>query len=641
MERPTFAWPSAPWAIIATLMAIAWCVYAPGLHGGFIYDDSSFIVANSLVHVTTTDLRDWAAAAFSFPGGVRQGRWLGMLSFAANHYSSGLDPYWFKWTNLVIHLVNGLLVFLALRALFDLHRECAGEQGVPPAFSGLMAAAAIAGLWLVLPINLTAVLYASQRLESLSNTFVFLGLWWYLRARLRHWHGVPGTWGLWTSLIACTGAGVLIKESAILLPLYAACTEWVLARGRNAAGDRSRTVHALYASILVVPLVIGLAWLASWIFGPTTYAHSYNTSQRLLTESRVLFDYIGWTLAPSLDALTLYHDDIQASRGLLDPPSTLAACAGIAALLAVALWQRKDRPLFSLGIAWFFCGHLLTATVIPLLLAFEHRNYFPSVGLILAAASVVALEKGLKAPRLRIAMCLAIGVFYALTTWMRANEWSDPVRLVFSEASKRPRSPLAQYDRAATLVRLGTLEGHAVPDDALLALDEHRNLAGAGISFEQALITLSIDGGLTVNPDWYAAILRKLREGPASVQDAKALQNLNECFANKRCGEDPSFLDAAYAAAMSFPHPSPVLLYAHSQFVAFLKGDYARAEMDLREVVALSPYDSAARRALVTILIRRGERAEAIRQVGEIRKINYFGVLDSTIAGIESELGNQ
>jgi hypothetical protein len=628
----------APWAALFALLVIAVAIYAPGLSGGFTYDDMSFVVGNAGIQIHTTDLRDWVAAAFSFPGGLHQGRWLGMLSFAANHGFTGLDPFWFKLTNLAIHLLNGVLVFLALRALFALRRECVGEPVGAASFDGPLAAAAIAGLWLVLPINLTAVLYVSQRLESLSNTFVFLGLWWYLRVRLAHWRGERGAAGLWISLLVCSGIGVLVKESAAMLPLYAACAEFAIARAHNRDGSRSRGITALYLCVLLLPLLLGLAWLASWMFGPTTYSRPFDTWQRLLTESRVLVDYLRWTLAPSLDALTLYHDDIEVSHGLLDPPTTLVSIIGLAGLLAVALWQRTRRPLFTVGILWFFCGHLLTATIIPLLLAFEHRNYFPSLGLLLAGASLFALEGGLQRSRMRVALAALVIGFYAFTTWMRAQEWSDPMRLALSEASKRPGSALAQYDRAMSLIHAGTMDGRPVLKEGLLALDSSRHLPGASIMYEQMLITTLTDMGQPVDPDWWTSLIQKLRTRPPTISDAKSLANLNGCFLDKKCKEDLPLLAQAYAAALSFPRPPAALLFVHAEFAWWLQDDHALAETDTRTAVARSPLDPNARRSLAILLMSIGKLGEARVEVDALKGMNYFGMLDKLIAPIEHAL---
>ncbi len=619
------------WLLVGAFLAVAALIYMPGLAGGFIYDDSSFVVDNAAVHVTTTDRSDWVAAAFSFPGGFHQGRWLGMLSFAANHYFSGLDPFAFKITNLGVHLVNGLLVFLMLRALFALWRECRPDLTEHHRFDGPLAAAVLAGLWLVLPINLTAVLYVSQRLESLSNTFVFLGLAWYLHARLRYWRGQGGSAGLWLSLVVCSGIGVLVKESAAMLPLYAGVVEWIGPRARNRDGRASRQILVLYAVLLLLPLLGGIAWLGTWLSGPGTYARPFDTWERLLTEARVLVDYVRWTLAPSLDQLTLYHDDFAVSHGLLDPPATIAAIAGIGVLVAAAIWQRRRRPLFALGVAWFFCGHLLTATVIPLLLAFEHRNYFPSVGLLLATASLVSLEGPMRRMRVRVVTVAAVFGFYAFTTWMRAEEWSQPLRLASSEASKRPRSPLAQYERAAALMGAGNINGRPVVEDALLALEDHRSLPGAGINYEAALIALNTRMGRPVDTAWWPSLLEKLRSRPPSTMDANSLEYLSVCFVKRECKDGLPLLAAAYSAALAHPGAPALLLSSHAEFAWHLQGNLALAEREFRAAVARSPLDVQARRHLVLLLIAAGKLDAARAEIDAIRHMNHFGLFDRLI----------
>ncbi|HJT96966.1 MAG TPA: tetratricopeptide repeat protein [Rhodanobacteraceae bacterium] len=627
-----------PWLVLVLALGVTALVYIPGLSGGFIYDDLSFIVQNAAVQVGGGDLRDWVLAAFSFPGGNHQGRWLGMLTFAANYYFGELDPFGFKLVNLAIHLLNGCLVFFLLRGVFALRRECANASTVPVRFDGGLAAAAITGLWLVLPINLTVVLYSAQRLESLSTTFVLLGLAWYVRARLAVWREESGPAGLWLSLILCALVGVLVKESAAMLPLYAACIEFAITRGRNRDGTASRAVRALYAALLVVPFFAGLYWLASWITGAETYARSFTTGQRLLSEARVLVDYVQWSLVPSLDSLTLYHDDIAVSRGLFDPPSTALSIAALLALAGVAAWQRTGRPLFALGIAWFFCGHLLTATVIPLLLAFEHRNYFPSLGLLLAVASLLALEGGLRATRIRWALAAAVMAFYATTTWMRAEEWSDPLRLALSEASKRPESPAAQYDRAAAMVSTGTLDGRPLIDDALIVLEDNAKLPGASILFEAALISLNSNMHRPVDPAWWDSLIEKLKKNPPSIGDASSLDHLNECFNDKECTDDPARLADAYAAAMAHPSPSAYLLSAHGQFAWHLEKDPVLAEREFRAAVARAPRDPQARRHLVGLLIATGQLTEARAEVDAIREMNFLGMYDKLIGGLDGSL---
>src|SRR5690606_21589294 len=98
-----------------------------------------------------------------------------------------------------------------------------------------------------------------------------------------------------------------------------------------------------------------------------------------------------WTLFPSLRELSLYHDDYVISRGLLDPPSTALSGLLLAGVAGLAVWLRKRRPLAAIGLGWFFAAHLLTATVFPLELVHEHRNYFASMGLCLVLADLLLL----------------------------------------------------------------------------------------------------------------------------------------------------------------------------------------------------------------------------------------------------------
>src|SRR6185437_12082756 len=176
---------------------------------------------------------------------------------------SGIDPYWMKLTNLVIHLLNGLLVFLLARALLKISPAVSTDQR-----AGVIAALIAAG-WMLLPINLTGVLYVVQRMESMANLFVLLGLLGYIAGRRRmlsemprHAEGLgepyrsgmsPGTRGFLlcvVSIVACTGVGALAKETAVMLPLYAMLIEWLIFGFRRPGGQRDFRLISLCVVVL-------------------------------------------------------------------------------------------------------------------------------------------------------------------------------------------------------------------------------------------------------------------------------------------------------------------------------------------------------------------------------------------------------
>src|SRR3546814_15829611 len=88
--------------------------------------------------------------------------------------------------------------------------------------------------------------------------------------------------------------------------------------------------------------------------------------------------------------MPFYYDWLQPSRGLLQPWTTLPAIGVVLGLLGLAWHLRSRWPLFALGVFLFFASHFIASNVIPLELAFEHRNHFALVGAVLAVGSLLA-----------------------------------------------------------------------------------------------------------------------------------------------------------------------------------------------------------------------------------------------------------
>ncbi len=176
--------------------------------------------------------------------------------------------------------------------------------------------------------------------------------------------------------------GVFTKENAALLPLFylladrvcfpaAPYWRWL---GRPGRGGRL-TRGALWL------LAAGAAGLLAWYVAPGYAVRPFTLTERVLTEGRVLWFYLGLFALPRIDAFGLYHDDIAISTGLLTPWTTLPALLGLAALTWLGFRLLRRAPLVGFGLLWFLTGHLMESTLIPLEIAHEHRNYLPLVGL--------------------------------------------------------------------------------------------------------------------------------------------------------------------------------------------------------------------------------------------------------------------
>lgn len=625
--------PGSPWLLLPLLLLVA-VVYWPGLHGGFVFDDFPNIVDNLPLHVTVrSDWPHWLAAIFSSPSSELQ-RPLAMLSFAVNYALTGLNPYWMKLTNLGIHLLNTWLVFGVVRCVL---RAAEMRETVSDGTHRARQALWITAVWALNPINMLAVLFVVQRMESLSHTFVFAGLWLYLLGRARLHAEGRGWLILLTGLIGGTVLGTLVKESAVLLPLYALVLEWALHGFTGRGSRRDRGLLAMFALLLVLPRLIALSWQLPKVLQPGAYAgRSFSLGQRLLTEGRVLVDYLHWTVLPDLSRLSLYHDDYPVSHALLSPPSTLFALLILATLVVAMLGLRKHRPLMALGLAWFFAAQLLTATVIPLELVFEHRNYFASLGLCLVLADgLLRMPRDPDQQRMGIIAALALLGLYAGLTALRVREWQDPLRFSLNEVARHPQSPRATYDVARNFVILsGYRPDSPYVQPAFAALERAMRVPEATTLPDAAAIIFAARIGAPLRFAWWKDLQDKLRGHPIGPQQTASLGSLVECELQHRCWlPRQHMVDTFLAALERGPNAEVLNIY----------GDYALNLLH-DPTLALRLWEEAAQRApdvvqyqvtLAKMLIANGQVGAAAIHIKQIRRLGRVGQTEELARELE------
>jgi len=641
------------WLTFAAFMAITVMVYAAGVHGGFMFDDFPNIVDNPGVQPADASLPSLVRSALSSPSSEFK-RPLASLSFAANFLVSGTDPLPMKITNVVIHLLNGLLTFLCARLITRIALE---KRGVADSSEGDISAACVAGAWMLLPINLTAVLYVVQRMESMANVFVLLGLFGYLRSR-KAMQATPSNSLLLTAIawIAIPSLlGLLAKETAVMLPLYAFVGDAVLFRFKSGSTDKAtggradRRVLATFGVILWLPMILGLAWLLPSLLSPSGWStRDFTMSTRLLTEARVVLDYLAWTILPSSNALSFYHDDLVISRGWLSPWTTLPSVIGIAAV-ASGTWLARNRwPLVTLGGALYLAAHLLTGTILPLELVYEHRNYFASFGVLLAivpplAQPKVFVESPTRSRLLRMigpAAAMALLVFWAGMTALTSLAWNSPLSLARELASRAPDSPRAQYELGRTYIIVSRYDP-ASPFSTLAyaPLERAMGLPNAGVLPEQALIFFNSRMHRPIEAVWWDSMEQKLRANKVTVQDESALSALAQCDQTHQCQLPIQAMERVYLAALSHPERSPRLVANYGDFAWNQLGDRKLAVRMLKEAVAGKPGEPAYRLTLIRMLVALGSVDDARTQRRQLAAMNVGGALDGDIAALDNLLG--
>jgi hypothetical protein len=295
------------------------------------------------------------------------------------------------------------------------------------------------------PIQITSVLYVVQRMTSLAGTWVLAGAILFILARQRLEEGRRGALAaMYGAVVVCAGIGFLCKQTALLLPAYAAVLELFLFSRTLLSTPQKRALGAFFAIVLVLPLAAGLVALS---LAPEAFLGGYQNRdftlvERLLTEARVLFFYLGLLLAPGLRRFGLYHDDLATSTGLLGPWTTLLAVIAWALILALTLWGARRRAPWAFAAAWFLVGHGMESTLLPLELVYEHRNYVPAVGLWIAVAVYVGVLWE-RAGRLRGLVAAAAGIWLLALVFMsslRADAWRSPAILLDTLAGNHPNS---------------------------------------------------------------------------------------------------------------------------------------------------------------------------------------------------------
>lgn len=628
-------------------------VYFPGLHGPYILDDEENIVLNrdvALTQITSETLYD---AAWSNQSGPLK-RPIAALSFSLNHYFAGNfdNTLPFKLTNVVIHLINGWLIYYLSLLLL---RRPAMAKDVPREYQAFIAGFT-ALLWSLHPIQLTNVLYVVQRMNSLSALFVILGLIVFLHGRksLDQSH----QYGIWIMLGGIGGGtllGIGAKENAVLLPLFSLVIEIIFFDRNSLSVPFRKKLGVFYLITLLVPLIIFLGYIVvhtEFLFD--MYAmRSFSPYERLLTETRVLWFYLGLLFLPGIQQLGLFHDDITVSTGLLDPLITFPAAMGLLAILVFAILKFRQYPVICFAILWFLAGHSLESSIIGLEIAYEHRNYLPSFGIFLAASyflfHIFFRHKNHKSGIILVLLSCSVITVFAFSTWTWANVWKDPMSLALHHVNHHPHSVrsisyatnilILEKNDLAQAIRY-TVDGIRLsPNESGLHLDMQLYLAYLAfeINSELARKKINIPGRSFQIPNLPESVMvknvagkielsyslsgpdminRMLRENVISVHGVVSLEKLAKCITDGilHCQSLLPDVRAWLATAATNPHTTTEYkaiinarasrLYAHTQ-------DYERALEYITAACHLFPDSAYYQLSRAEYLIRLGQPYEA------------------------------
>lgn len=503
--------------LASLLVAVAaGLLFTPGLPGEFVFDDIPNIVNNQAVHLTQLNA-DALGKVLATPQASGPMRALPTLSFAVDYWrGSGPDPMVFKTTNIVIHVLTACALAWLFRSLLLV----AGVRGERASW----LAPALALAWAAHPLQVSSVLYAVQRIQTMGTLFLVLALWAYLRARHAQIQGGSGRKGLlFAALLWIVAMGC--KEDSTLLPAYTLALELTVLRFAAADAGVARGLRRGYLLATLVGAAVYLLLVLPHFWQWDTYpGRDFSTLERLLTQPRVLCMYLWQILAPLPQHMPFYYDWLQPSRGLLQPWTTLPAIAVVLALLGAA-WRLRERwPLFALGVFVFFASHFITSNALDLELAFEHRNNFAIIGTLLAAGSVLAhAGRRLQVrPAVGAAACLVVLVALAGATAFRAHAWRSAASIASAGTEAAPGSGRAWVQLCASQFRAGggAVAGNTRLDEAIETCRKGATMAPRSLNSLTLLMVLKTLRNEATPQDWNR-LQARMRTVPMTRDNAR------------------------------------------------------------------------------------------------------------------------
>lgn len=402
------------WLAAGALVLLALAAYLPALAGDFLWDDDQYVVHNTTLRDGEGLVRIWTE-----PRTLPQFYPLVFTSFWVEYQLCGLAPAGYHLVNVLLHGVNGILLWRLVRRL-----------ELPQPWL-------IAAVFVLHPVHVESVAWISERKNVLSGCF-------YLASALAYGRFAQSGSRGWYALAFVLFVGALLgKTVTATLPAAVLLLLW-RQRGRLSVRD----VAALVPFFLVgIGFGLLTAWLEKTRVGAEGPDWSFTLVERCLIAGRALWFYAAKLAWPA--ELSFIYPRWQIDATQLSPWLYLLTAAAV----PIIAWCGRRRwgrgPLVA---CLYFGGTLFPALgffdVYPMRFSFvaDHFVYLASIGLLtLGVASVAAGVRRLPTRRLGIAMAPAALLVLGMLTFSQAFVYHDLETLWSDTLAKNPDAWIAHH----------------------------------------------------------------------------------------------------------------------------------------------------------------------------------------------------
>ena len=576
--------------LIPTFVGLAgFALYIPSLGHELLvsWDDNRYITENPWILQPTLDSVVRILTQFHFGAYLP----VTMLSYAADSWVWGGRAVGFHATNVWLHAINGVLVYLLVMALTGCRR------------AGVITAI----LFLVHPIQVETVSWVSQR-KTLLSTMFFLAT--FLIHRKSQESSRAGTRLFWyVGEISSFLLAVLSKPIVVGGPIVLFLSDVIHDR-RPVFRSALRVVPHALVSLAGAALIL------------KAHAQVGGIKERLgdgwmdfvLLELRVLFDYVASLAAPfNLDCNYIYT-----MEWIRSSPAALGG--GVLILIGVAIFVLRHhlgRPLGLLAVLWVVIFMLPVANIVPIAIQRTDRYlYIPCILIFAVIGSLLvdAWDRTGSVYRRYALVAVSAGALSvcALVTIQRQAVWHDSARLWASHLEHHPTSQTGLLNRAVYFWR------HNRIPEAEFYFQELARVFPNFVKSHQFL------GRVAYLKKDYAESARFFRQAEAIESNPEILRMLGLSLFNlglnsSESGDYSKALLYYQEAVRSLPGEPP--LYNNIGFALQESGKPAQAVEAYRKAITLKPDYVKALINMAKSLVLLGQHAQAQEALGRAIRI--------------------
>jgi len=560
-------------------------------------DDPLYVVGNKQVQKGLSFESICWAFSISKDGEVTNWHPLAWLSHMLDYQLFGLNAGMHHMTNVLIHALNTMLLFLALRLMTG----------------SVWRSAFVASLFAFHPVNVDSVAWISERKNLLSSFFWMLTMiayWFYARKQ---------NMGSYLLVVVAFCLGLLAKPMLITLPFVLLLLDyWPLGRIGFPSGNEGKTdwtsfSHNAFRLVLEkIPLLILSIVFIYFTMLSLQSSHTIEASNLVSMDLKIknavvsYFLYL-WKLVWPMNLSIFYPYPDYVPIWQVIGSSVLLLLISAAALL-----KYREYPYFVIGWLWFL------GTLVPVLgivqaglwpAIGERWAYIPYIGLFITITwgfpdllSRFGLDKKVLPVAAGVILVLCSGL-----TWNQIGCWKDDFTLFSKALAGNPENYVAHVNVAVAYAKIDNYEQALYHFGEAVRIHKTDTVALDGLGHVYGKI-----GQYDKSIQYYLEELRYAPRKPQIYNDLGTIYlakgDLNDAFVQ-------------YLKVISL-NPGNAPAYYSLGIIAAKRGDLEEAVEYLSTAIRLNPNDTQSHCILGVVLMNLGKVHEAVAHFQEALNID-------------------